>query len=78
VSQTVFILGAGASAQAGAPLMNTFIPVAQDIKRGGTLYPKEQENFDLVFSRMPKPLENIMAEREGFEPSVQVLARTTV
>jgi hypothetical protein len=24
------------------------------------------------------PLENIMAEREGFEPSVQVLARTTV
>jgi NAD-dependent SIR2 family protein deacetylase len=49
VSQTVFVLGAGASAQAGAPLMNTFIRVAQDIMRGGTLSPNEQENFDLVF-----------------------------
>ena len=27
---------------------------------------------------MPKFLGNILAEREGFEPSVQVLARTTV
>jgi NAD-dependent SIR2 family protein deacetylase len=50
MSRTVFILGAGASAQAGAPLMNTFISAAQDIMRGAAnLYPKEREYFDLVF-----------------------------
>jgi len=50
MSRTVFILGAGASAQAGAPLMNTFIGAAQDIMRGAAnLYPKEREHFDLVF-----------------------------
>jgi NAD-dependent SIR2 family protein deacetylase len=51
MSRNVFILGAGASVQAGAPTMNTFIRVAQNIQRGNTpkLYPKEQECFDLVF-----------------------------
>lgn len=50
MSRNVFILGAGASAQAGAPLMTTFIGTAQDILRGTpSLYPKEREYFDLVF-----------------------------
>jgi hypothetical protein len=52
MSRNVFILGAGASAQAGAPMMSTFIRAAQDIQRGvgvQPLYPKEQEHFDLVF-----------------------------
>jgi hypothetical protein len=52
MSRNVFILGAGASVQAGAPTMNTFIRAAQSIQRGRAqkqLYPKEQEYFDLVF-----------------------------
>jgi NAD-dependent SIR2 family protein deacetylase len=52
MSRNVFILGAGASVQAGAPTMNTFIKAAQEIKRGTArqkLHPKEQEYFDLVF-----------------------------
>ncbi len=53
MSRNVFILGAGASAQAGAPMMSTFIGAAQGIQRGvgdqPPLYPKEQEYFDLVF-----------------------------
>jgi NAD-dependent SIR2 family protein deacetylase len=50
MSRNVFILGAGASAQAGAPLMNTFIRAAQDLMRETpNLYPKEREYFDLVF-----------------------------
>jgi len=51
MSRNVFILGAGASVKAGAPTMNTFIRVAQEIKRGSApkLYLKEQEYFDLVF-----------------------------
>jgi NAD-dependent SIR2 family protein deacetylase len=50
MSRTVFILGAGASAQAGAPLMTTFVRAAQDIMRGPTpLYSKEQEYFNLMF-----------------------------
>lgn len=48
MSETVFILGAGASKEAGAPLMNDFLDVADDLR-------KRQEvgdataDFDLVF-----------------------------
>jgi hypothetical protein len=31
-----------------------------------------------VFSMYYKKVTNVMAEREGFEPSIQVLARITV
>lgn len=34
-SRTVFIFGAGASHEAGAPLMNNFLQVAQDLRRSG-------------------------------------------
>lgn len=50
MSRTVFILGAGASALAGAPLMNEFVGAARDVMRGTQeLFPKEREYFDLVF-----------------------------
>jgi hypothetical protein len=50
VSETVFILGAGASVAGGAPMMGNFITTAQNILRGNQLTtPKERENFDLVF-----------------------------
>lgn len=51
MSRNVFILGAGASVLAGAPLMNSFIHTAQRIQRSNNppLYPKEQAYFDLVF-----------------------------
>jgi hypothetical protein len=50
VSRNVFILGAGASFLAGAPLMNSFIRTAQEIQRGNPpLFPKEKAYFDLVF-----------------------------
>jgi hypothetical protein len=44
MSRNVFILGAGASVLAGAPLMNSFIHMAQRIQRSNNppLYPKEQ------------------------------------
>jgi len=41
MSRNVFILGAGASARGGAPMMNTFIKAAQEIMRGTFMTPKE-------------------------------------
>jgi NAD-dependent SIR2 family protein deacetylase len=49
VSETVFILGAGASVAAGAPVMGNFITTSQNILRRNQLTPKERENFELVF-----------------------------
>lgn len=49
MSRTVFILGAGASAFAGAPLMTTFIAAANEVRRSGKLSADEVASFDLVF-----------------------------
>jgi hypothetical protein len=35
VSDTVFVLGAGASAEAGAPVMSNFFDVARELERQG-------------------------------------------
>jgi hypothetical protein len=37
MSKTVFILGAGASAQVGAPVMNNFLGVAETLMRGNRI-----------------------------------------
>jgi NAD-dependent SIR2 family protein deacetylase len=50
MSRTVFILGAGASAMAGAPLMSSFIGDAQTVFREATnLTEADRAAFDLVF-----------------------------
>lgn len=51
MSRTVFILGAGASKEAGAPLMNDFLDVAEEIKNAHSqdLSPEEKEWFGGVF-----------------------------
>jgi len=49
MSDTVFILGAGASAEAGAPLMANFLDVASDLRNGHYLSEAESEDFELVF-----------------------------
>jgi hypothetical protein len=48
MANNVFILGAGASARAGAPLMNGFIPAAQQLKRDKQLDPEDETAFELV------------------------------
>lgn len=48
MSRTVFILGAGASKQAGAPLMAEFLEAAERLKRTKKSE-VSQEQFDLVF-----------------------------
>lgn len=45
MSQTVIILGAGASKGAGAPLMNEFLDVADDLRKGSS---QRDKDFDLV------------------------------
>jgi hypothetical protein len=49
MSRTVFILGAGASAKAGAPVMSNFITIATELARSGQLSETDQEAFNLVF-----------------------------
>lgn len=48
MSKTVFILGAGASKEAGAPLMQEFLDVADDL-RNAKQTGEMSEDFDLVF-----------------------------
>lgn len=45
MAKTVFILGAGASAHAGAPVMNNFLQVARELRETG----KGTPEFDTVF-----------------------------
>ncbi len=45
---TVFVLGAGASAHAGAPLMANFLDVAEKLNRGDAMG-SDGPDFDLVF-----------------------------
>jgi hypothetical protein len=47
LSNTVFILGAGASAEGGAPLMGNFLEVAQNLMRSGAVS-DSAEHFNLV------------------------------
>lgn len=49
MGKTVFILGAGASYQAGVPLMSNFLDEAQKILNSGNLTKEDEEAFDLVF-----------------------------
>lgn len=47
MSRNIFILGAGASREVGAPLMHDFLDVASDLARLGRV-PNAKEEFDLV------------------------------
>ena len=50
MSETVFILGAGASQHAGAPVMKHFLDTAEDLKKREEFLPDwEQDDFDLIF-----------------------------
>ena len=49
MSNVVFVLGAGASKQAGAPLMGNFLDVATDLLRSNRVDDK-RIHFDRVFS----------------------------
>lgn len=49
LSKTVFILGAGASREAGAPLMNDFLDRAKDLLYGGGLPDADKCHFENVF-----------------------------
>jgi hypothetical protein len=53
VANTVFILGAGASKDAGVPLMNNFLDVARDLLAGGSLG-EYQPHFETVFRGINK------------------------
>lgn len=44
----VYILGAGASFESGAPLMNNFLDIAEDLLRKGT-FDEDAEKIELVF-----------------------------
>ncbi|MCG9893938.1 MAG: SIR2 family protein [Fimbriimonadaceae bacterium] len=48
MSKVVFILGAGASRQAGAPLMHDFLDVARDLLSKGEV-PDQEDDFKRVF-----------------------------
>jgi hypothetical protein len=50
MAKNVFILGAGASKEAGAPLMAEFLDVARDLLTSGELSgPQDKESFQKVF-----------------------------
>lgn len=50
MSKTVFILGAGASKESGAPLMNEFLKESEKLKRSGKIEEIFKNDFDRVFS----------------------------
>lgn len=47
--KTVFILGAGASAKAGVPLMNNFLDEARALWQRGEIGEEDKEHFETVF-----------------------------
>lgn len=49
MSDTVFILGAGASKQCGAPLMAEFLDVANQLLRSQAVRGEKKEHFENVF-----------------------------
>ena len=54
MSKTVFILGAGASKQAGVPLMGEFLDVADSIWKEGKITEEDKEHFERVFRAIGK------------------------
>lgn len=50
MADTVFILGAGASARAGAPLMDKFLDTARLVNDTGTLADEDHQHFERVFA----------------------------
>ena len=54
MSKIVFILGAGASAHTGAPLMHNFLDEASRIHRSAQLSEDAQEDFEIVFTAISK------------------------
>jgi hypothetical protein len=58
MSETVFILGAGVSHQAGAPLMKDFIDAADDLRKGAF---HGDADFDLVFKGL-RALQSVYAK----------------
>ncbi|MCH7761585.1 hypothetical protein IIA15_09350 [candidate division TA06 bacterium] len=54
MAKTVFILGAGASQQAGVPLMSGFLDTARDLLDRGRLDSGDATKFDKVFSTISK------------------------
>lgn len=76
MSETVFILGAGCSHHAGAPLMANFLDVARDLMKR-LPQDKEREDFQRVFraidalqaahSKSNIPLENLESVFDAFE-----------
>ena len=53
MSKIVFVLGAGASAHCGTPLMNNFLEVAEDLWRAGEVE-EAKEDFEKVFGARGK------------------------
>ena len=76
MSEIVFILGAGASKHAGAPLMNEFLDTAEALCQTGKLG-EHQDDFDRVFeaigqlqvvqSKAPLDLDNLESVFGAFE-----------
>ena len=58
MAQTVFIIGAGISKTAGAPLMNDFLDVADQLRKGPNF---GDTDFDLVF-RGRDALQSVLAK----------------
>lgn len=54
MSKTVFILGAGASKEAGAPLMNEFLKESDRLNKKGQIEEIFKDDFDRVFTAINK------------------------
>ena len=59
--KVVIILGAGASRDAGAPLMSNFLDVAERLLWSGDLTPEDEKSFEAVFQGLV-PLQAVYAK----------------
>jgi len=59
MGENLFILGAGASAESGAPLMGNFLDIAEDLLRAGEV--EEKNEFSKVFEVISR-LQNVFAK----------------
>lgn len=60
MARTVYIFGAGASADDGAPVMSNFLDTADDLRRGGMVHEHEPD-FDRVFEAIDE-LQGVFAK----------------
>jgi len=77
VSKIVFILGAGASKESGAPVMNNFLDIAKDLYSTNAIINESRSHFEQVFraigllqsvhSKSNLDLENIESIFNAFE-----------